>query len=99
MPSQSAGLHFDSRGYLSALSLDAGNARGHLELGSLPTGVMHMSTREEALAKLKKLRSAFADADKEVRELIYGESDSSQRPHEEFLAKLDKAIADLESEP
>ena len=56
-------------------------------------------TREEALAKLKNLRSAAADADEAVRELIYGQSDRSQRPYEDWLAQLDKAITDLESEP
>jgi hypothetical protein len=56
-------------------------------------------TREEALAKLKKLRAAAADADEAVRELIYGQSDRSQRPYEDWLAQLDKAITDLEGEP
>ena len=56
-------------------------------------------TREEALAKLKKLRAAAADADEAVRELIYGQSDRSQRPYEDWLAQLDKAITDLESGP
>jgi hypothetical protein len=55
-------------------------------------------SRGEALAKLKKLRSAATDADAAVRELIYGQSDSSQRPYEEWLARLDKIIADLESD-
>ena len=55
--------------------------------------------REEALAKLKNLRSAAADADEAVRGLIYGRSDRSQRPHEDWLAQLDKAIADLEGGP
>jgi hypothetical protein len=55
--------------------------------------------RVETLAKLKKLRSALADADREVRELIFGRSDRAQRPYEEWLARLDKAIADLEGGP